>query len=78
MLEKLQKITREHLDDDTFVLTEDMVLRSDLGLNSFELVQMVCVVEDAFNVEIPDRIIGGLKTIKDVLDFIENAWCNLT
>jgi len=71
MLEKLQEIVQKHLDDDAFVLTNDMVLRSDLGLNSYELVQMVCAVEDAFDIEIPDRIIGGFKTVQNVMDYIK-------
>ena len=48
------------------------ILRSDLGINSFELVQIVCEIEDAFGIEIPDRVIGELKMVKCVLDYIES------
>ena len=71
MLEKLQEIIRRYTDSKEIVLTEDMVLMTDLGLNSYELVQIVCEVEDAFGVEIPDRAIGGLKTVGDVVRWIE-------
>jgi acyl carrier protein len=33
-------------------------------------VELVCKVEDAFEVEIPDRAIRKLKTVQHVLDFI--------
>ena len=69
MLEKLQEIIRRHTDEE-IVITGDMVLLADLGLNSYELVQLVCEVEEAFDVEIPDRAISGFKTVQDVLNFI--------
>ena len=70
MLEKLQEIVRRYTDSADIALTADMVLRTDLGINSYEFVQIVCEVEEAFGVEIPDRAIGGLKTVRDVVDYI--------
>ena len=70
MLEKLQEIVRQYADDEEITISGDMVLLSDLGLNSYELVELVCKVEDEFNVEISDRVIGRLKTVQDVLDYI--------
>ena len=70
MLEKLQEIVRKYTDDENIVITEDMVLLTDLGLNSYELVEMVCKVEDAFDIEIPERAISKFKTVKNVLDYI--------
>jgi acyl carrier protein len=70
MLEKLQEIIRRYSDDEQVVITGDMVLLSDLGLNSFELVELVCEVEEKFDVEIHDRDISRLKTVQDVMDYI--------
>jgi len=70
MLEKLQEIVRRYTDDEDFVLSEDMNLRTDLGINSYEFVQVICEIEDEFGVEIPDRVIGGFKTVGDVLEYI--------
>ena len=70
MLEKLQEIVRQYTDDDEIIISVDMVLLTDLGLNSFELVELICEVEDRFDVEIPDRAISRLKTVQNVLDFI--------
>ena len=71
MLEKLQKLVREYVGDDSIVLTGDMVILSELNLNSYELVKLVCEVEDAFDIEIPDRMITKIKTVQDLLDYIE-------
>ena len=70
MLDKLQKIARKYTDSEDFTLTENMTLLTDLGLNSYELVQMVCDVEDVFEIEIPDRAISGFKTVQNVMDYI--------
>ena len=70
MLDRLQGIVRKYTDDEDIVITGEMVLLTDLGLNSFELVELICEVEDVFGVEIPDREIGKLKTIQNVLDYI--------
>ncbi|MGN0404092.1 MAG: acyl carrier protein [Bariatricus sp.] len=71
MLEKLTNIIREHTGNESIVIREDMDLKADLGLNSLDLVNMACVVEDEFDIEIPDRNIKDFRTVKDVIDFIE-------
>ena len=70
MLEKLQEIVQRYTDNGEIVITGDMVLLADLGLNSYELVELVCEVEEKFDVEIPDRAINGFKTVQNVLDYI--------
>ena len=71
MLEKLTNIIRDHIGDNSIVINEDMDLKADLGLNSLDLVNLACVVEDEFDIEIPDRNIKDFRTVKDVLLFIE-------
>ena len=68
MLDKLKRIIREQTGDENIVITRDSVLLTDLGMNSFDLINMVCVLEDEFEVEIPDRVISSFKTIGDVMD----------
>lgn len=71
MLERLSNLVYEQTGDRSVEITRDTVLLADLGMNSFDLISLVCVVEDEFGVEIPDRIIGSLKTVGDVLDYLE-------
>ena len=70
MIEKLQEIVRSFTDDEAVVITGDTVLLTDLGLNSYALVEMVCRVEEEFGIEIPDRKIRTFKKVQDVLDYI--------
>jgi len=70
-LNELRQVARSFTDGDV-PLSPNSVLRSDLGLNSYEMVQLICAVEDRFGVEIPDQSINRLKTVQDVLDFLAN------
>ena len=71
MIEKLTKIICEHTGNNDITITEDTVLIADLGLNSLDLVNLACIVEDEFDIEIPDRAIKDFKTVGDVIVFIE-------
>ncbi len=71
MIEKLTQIICEHMGNSDIAITEDTVLIADLGLNSLDLVNLACIVEDEFDIEIPDRAIKDFKTVGDVIAFIE-------
>ena len=70
MLEKLQEMIRTTTGDKALIITENTVLLSDTGLSSYDLVQLICEVEDEFDVEIPDKQIPKLKTVGDVMNYI--------
>ena len=72
MLDKLTAIIREYMDDNSIEVTENTILIADLGLSSFDLVQLASIVEDELDTEIPDRIIKNFKTIGDVISFLDN------
>ena len=72
MLEKLKVIALEAMEDKSIEITEESRLLADLKLNSLDLINLVCVVEDEFDIEIPDKKLKTLITIGDVLDFIES------
>lgn len=71
MIEKLTKIICEHTGNANVTITEDTILIADLGLNSLDLVNLACIVEDEFDIEIPDRAIKDFKTVGDVIAFIQ-------
>ena len=71
MLDKLTAIIREYMDDNSIEVTENTILIADLGLSSFDLVQLASIVEDELDVEIPDRMIKTFKTVGDVIYFLD-------
>ncbi|MBD5423487.1 MAG: acyl carrier protein [Mycoplasma sp.] len=51
---------------------ENTVIR-DLGLDSIDMVEMIADFEDNFNIQIPTEKINGVKTIKDLLNVLEEV-----
>ena len=42
----------------------------DLGLNSFDVMNIVCASEDHFDIEIPNRDVWKLHQVKDVIRYM--------
>ena len=72
MLEELKKIICDFVDIDPDTITEDSVLRTDLGLNSFDLVNVAVAIEKEFNISVPDKQIASIKTVGDIISLIES------
>ena len=71
MLERLRKVICEYADIAPESVTEETNIRTELGLNSLELINMAVAIEDEFGVEIPDREALGIETVKDTIALIE-------
>lgn len=71
MLEKIKSILSKNTGINVSEITESSNLKSDLGLTSYDLAELACIVEDEFDIEIPNRAISTLKTVGDVISFIE-------
>ena len=51
-------------------LVYDTDFVKDLGLTSFDVMNIVCVFEDHFDVEIPSRDVWKMRRVKDVIDYM--------
>ena len=71
MLERIRNIICEFVDIDPESITLETNIRTDLGLNSLELVNLAVEIEEEFDVEIPDREAMGLETVADAIRIIE-------
>lgn len=71
MIQRLQNIVNELIGRDDIVLTPNMKLEKNIGLNSLTVVGLICAIEDEFDIEISNSAIRKFKTVKDVLDYIE-------
>ena len=71
MIKKLEKLLKIFTHNDDLVITEDTVFFMDLGLDSFDLVQIICEIEDEFDVEIPDKVLKNFNTVGDVVKYLE-------
>lgn len=71
MLETLREVICRFVDIDPNTLTEETNIRSELGLNSLELINIAVAIEDEFDLEIPDREVGNIETLGDAIKVIE-------
>lgn len=73
MKEKVFAIIAEHFDVDPATLTVETDLVETLHADSLDLVELIMAFEEGFDLLIPDEVALGVKTIGDVLDYIEKA-----
>ena len=74
IFEKVKGILAEQLDIDEDSITADSSIVEDLGADSLDIVDLVMSLEDEFDTEIPDEAIEGIKTVGDIVHYIdENA-----
>lgn len=72
ILEKIKEIVSEQLEIDSETITAETRINEDLSADSLEVVEILMALEDEFGVEIPDDQIENMKTIGDVVDYIQN------
>ncbi len=72
MTEKLVEIFQKETGIKDLTINKDTVLRNDLKINSYDFVQVICAIEDEFDIEIPDRDLAKMITVGDVTDYIES------
>ena len=70
MFERTVKILEDYVDEGTEI-TKDSALVDDLGLSSLEVINIVAAFEDEFDIEVPDRVIPTLRTIDDIVKYLE-------
>lgn len=71
MLEKVKAVIVEQLGVDEDQVTLDATFADDLGADSLDIVELIMAFEEEFGVEIPDDQAEKIKTVKDVVDYIE-------
>lgn len=70
MFDKLQKLYNEISGREDIKLDPQMKLK-DLELSSLGLVQLICAIEDEFDIEISNKDLKSFKSVKNVVDYLE-------
>lgn len=71
MIEKVKQILSEFTEMKAEQMSADTKLVADMGLNSFDVVNVVVAFEEEFDIEIPDKDIRELQTIGNIVDYLE-------
>ena len=72
VFEKVKDILVDQLDVEEGVVTMEASIADDLGADSLDVVGLVMSLEDEFDIEIPDEEIENIKTVGDVVKYIED------
>lgn len=69
--EKVIKLISDATKVDLMKITPDTSFVDDLNLDSLDIVELMMKMEDDFGVEIPEEDAEGLKTVKDVVSYLQ-------
>lgn len=71
IFDKVKSIIVDQLDVDEDKVTLNANIQDDLGADSLDIVDLVMSFEDEFDLEIPDDEVENIKTVGDVVKYIE-------
>ncbi|MBD5128979.1 MAG: acyl carrier protein [Ruminococcaceae bacterium] len=73
ILEKVKDLIADQLDvADKESITEGSSITDDLGADSLDVVDLVMALEDEFGIEIPEDEVENIKTVGDIIKYIED------
>lgn len=71
VFDKVKKIFSEQLEVDESIITPEASITSDLGADSLDLIDLAMSIEDEFEIELSDDAIEHIKTVGDMVNYIE-------
>lgn len=68
--QRVKEIIADQLGVEIDKLTPDAKFVEDLGADSLDVVELIMSFEEEFNIEIPDEDAEKIKTVGDVLNYL--------
>ena len=72
IFDEVREILAEQLDVDKDSIEMNSKLAEDLGADSLDAIDIVMTIEDQYSIEVPDENIENMKTVEDIVSFIES------
>lgn len=63
----------EHLKVDKSKITMDTNIKTDLNADSLTVVELLFAMEQEYNITIPDEVVDSLKTVGDLVRYLETV-----
>ena len=70
--DKVVEILAKQLSADKTKIKAETNILTDLGADSLDLVEVLMSLEDEFGVSIPDEAIPNIKTVGDLVKYIDS------
>lgn len=71
VFDKLKELVAEQLGVDEAEVTLEANIQDDLGADSLDVVDLITTIEDEFDLSIPDEAVENIKTVGDIVNYIE-------
>ncbi|MCL1793702.1 MAG: acyl carrier protein [Oscillospiraceae bacterium] len=71
MFEKIVEIISAQLKADPENILPATSVTEDLGADSLDVVELLMAIDEEFGVNVPDEDIPSLKTVQDIVDYVE-------
>ena len=72
VFEKVKSILIDQLDVEEEKVTPEASIADDLGADSLDIVDLIMSLEEEFDLEIPDDQVENIKTVGDIVKYIED------
>ena len=72
VFDKVKELIVEQLDVDEDSVTSGANIQDGLGADSLDVVDLVMSLEEEFDLEIPDEAVESIKTVGDIVKYIED------
>ena len=73
MLNDFREIMKEIYEIDNVKLKSNF--KTDFGLTSFDFVNLICLIEDKYGVELEEKKYRSLNTVQDLITYLETLKC---
>lgn len=70
MFEQLRDMICEYVEIEKDKITEDSRFVEDLGFTSYDFMSMVGELEETFDIEVEEREVAEVRTVKEAMDYI--------
>lgn len=72
ILKRIQKILARIMKLKESAITIDAHLRDDLGVDSVDLGDIVCQMEEAFGINVEEKDVRGIDKVQDILNVVKS------
>lgn len=72
VFDKVKELIIDQLDAEEEAVKMESVIIDDLGADSLDVVDLVMSIEEEFDMEIPDDAVEKIKTVGDIVSYIES------
>ncbi|KEI01955.1 acyl carrier protein [Clostridium botulinum] len=70
--ERVRKVMAEHLEMNEEEIKLESNFQDDLGVDSLDIFEIVMEIEDEFDLEIPNEDIEDVKTVQDLVKYLDS------